>query len=421
MVLAERVAAAQHVAPSPPSPPMRLTALLILLAPLWAAAQTPTPTPAPTPVERLQALIAQRPEDGTLRYYLAIRLAGAGQDDAALQELRRAGELVRGLLPLSAEHFRKLQEHSAYRELYASLEARLPRVADAPVFARLADASLMPEGLAYDPVDRRSFVTSMAKGSVWVLDEQGQARPFLPEQAAPLLGAVVDPASRRLHLVRSNGFLQDAQQQRVNRIESYALPSGEAVAAVDLPEATQLNDVCLGPAGVLFASDSAGGRIWRIENGRAQALEAAIPGVNGLAYDAQRQVLFAAHSTGIARLPLKPGEPPSRLALPAQEQAAAIDGLYLVAGDLVGIQNVTNPGRVLRLQLDAEGRRVLALQTLQSHHHAEMDEPTTGAVAGGVLRLLATTQVSRLQPDGSIAGNAPVKPAVLIDVPLSPK
>ena len=117
---------------------------------------------------------------------------------------------------------------------------------------------------------------------------------------------------------------------------------------------------------------------------------------------------------------MTPGEPPSRLALPAQEQAAAIDGLYLVAGDLVGIQNVTNPGRVLRLQLDPEGRRALAVQTLQSHHHPEMDEPTTGAVVGGVLRLLATTQVSRLQPDGSIAGSAPVKPAVLLDVPLSP-
>ena len=48
---------------------MRLIALLILLTPLWAAAQAPAPaaapapTPAPTPIERLQAVLASPYED----------------------------------------------------------------------------------------------------------------------------------------------------------------------------------------------------------------------------------------------------------------------------------------------------------------------------------------------------------------------
>lgn len=67
------------------------------------------------------------------------------------------------------------------------------------------------------------------------------------------------------------------------------------------------------------------------------------------------------------------------LRLPPREQAAAIDGLYWHDGHLVGIQNVTTPGRVVRLTLAADGTTVTRIETLQSHHQPAFHEPTTEA------------------------------------------
>ena len=53
-----------------------------------------------------------------------------------------------------------------------------------------------------------------------------------------------------------------------------------------------------------------------------------------------------------------------------RESVAAIDGLYAWQGELIGVQNVTNPGRVIRMQLSADGDSVIAVKTLLSHHHA---------------------------------------------------
>jgi hypothetical protein len=55
---------------------------------------------------------------------------------------------------------------------------------------------------------------------------------------------------------------------------------------------------------------------------------------------------------------------------------------------------------------------------LQSHHHPDFDQPTTGAVMGNRLRVLATTQISRLNPDRTIRELETLKQPALIDVPL---
>jgi hypothetical protein len=91
----------------------------------------------------------------------------------------------------------------------------------------------------------------------------------------------------------------------------------------------------------------------------------------------------------------------------------------MVHGDLIGIQNVTHPGRVIRLSLDTGGHRIRAVHTLLSHHQVLMTDPTTAAVAGTVLRVLTRTGVSTFTgADESSKANKP-QPATLIDIALS--
>ena len=94
------------------------------------------------------------------------------------------------------------------------------------------------------------------------------------------------------------------------------------------------------------------------------------------------------------------------------------DGLYWHDGDLLGIQNVTNPGRVVRIRLEDDGRRIAGLTVLQSHHHPEFDEPTTGAIARGALHVIANSYVGHHQPDGTIKDAEQLKATAIVAVPL---
>ena len=122
-------------------------------------------------------------------------------------------------------------------------------------------------------------------------------------------------------------------------------------------------------------------------------------------------------STGIGRVDPRDGSL-VRLPQPDSVVSGGIDGLYWHEGDLVGVQNSTNPGRVIRLRLADGGKRIDGLVVLQSHHHPAFVEPTTGAIADGALHVLANTYVGSYQPDGSLRDADKLKPTVVLAVPL---
>jgi hypothetical protein len=97
-----------------------------------------------------------------------------------------------------------------------------------------------------------------------------------------------------------------------------------------------------------------------------------------------------------------------------RETIAAIDGLYEWQGELIGVQNVTNPGRVILMTLARAGDSVVRVRTLLSHHHNRLDEPTTGAIRDSDFLLLAATGTARFNAKGTIDDPATVpKPTVV--------
>ena len=84
--------------------------------------------------------------------------------------------------------------------------------------------------------------------------------------------------------------------------------------------------------------------------------------------------------------------------MPPRQTVAAIDGLYQWQGKLIGVQNAPTPGRVILMTLSSDGAAITRIQTLLSHHHTALDEPTTGAVADDAFYLLAATGVAPLRP-----------------------
>jgi hypothetical protein len=235
-----------------------------------------------------------------------------------------------------------------------------------------------------------------------------------------VLGLAVDARRHALWAVSTNGFEDAAKRERRNAVVRYDLATRRMAARHEVREALQLNDVAIAPDGTVFATDSEAGSLYRMRTGESRfalvGAAATLPGANGVAVAADGAV-YVALATGIGRL--DPGSDAlQRLPQPDDVATGGIDGLYWHEGDLVGIQNVTNPGRVVRLRLADGGRRIDGLIVLQSHHHAAFAEPTTGAVADGTLHVLANTYVGHYQPDGTLADTSQLAPTVVLAVPL---
>lgn len=405
------VAATQPVSAGPGA-----DASAIAPAPLLAPEPPPAPgaPTAPDPaamaaaratLERVRELRVVRPRDGLLAFVQAMQHAALGEHAAALHELRSLLGRRLGLVPVEGFGFDPLWRDPEFQRISRRLAAEERRVASASVLHRLPDPSLVPEGIAYDPASRRFFLGSLFHRIV-SLDERGQVGEFVGVAANldAVLGVYVDTPRARLCAVTTNAFENSGRDALRNAVACFRLADASPETRLAAPDAAQLNDLVIATDGTVYATDSASGSLFRAVPG-ATRLETfgeggAIRGANGLTL-APGGALYVAMSTGIARVDAATGAL-ERLPQPDDVVTGGIDGLYWHEGDLLGIQNVFNPARVVRVRLSRDGGRVEGLQVLQSRHHPSFHEPTTGAIVGDRFVVIANSYVGRFQPDGSL-------------------
>jgi sugar lactone lactonase YvrE len=373
-------------------------------------------------LERIQSLRKERPKDGVLIFYEAITRIDLGDRDAAFALLRSLQGRKLGLVPVRDAGFEAVWNDPEFQKIREKLANEEPRTPDAPVAFRLADPKLIPEGIAYDPKQERFFIGSVAQKKIVSANRKGELKDFSKpgDNLDCVLGLFVDAAHEQLYAVSTNGFLEEGQKQRRNAVFSYDLKNGLLVNRYDAPDANQLNDLTVAADGTIYASDSGSGTLFRKKPAEKMltpvGAKGALPGANGITQGADES-LYVAISTGIARINLSTAAP-TRLAQPDTVVTGGCDGLYWHKGDLVGIQNVTNPGRVIRIAFADQGTRISGVTVLQSHHHPEFTEPTTGAITGDALYVIANSYVGHFQPNGSIKDPGQLKPTAIVSVPL---
>ena len=373
-------------------------------------------------LERIQSLRKKRPKDSVLIFYEAITRIDLGDRDAAFALLRSLQERNLGLVPVRDAGFEGVWNDPEFQKIREKLANDEPRTPDAPVAFRLADPKLIPEGITYDPKQDRFFIGSVAQKKIVSTNRNGEVKDFSkPEDNLDcVLGLFVDAAHEQLYVVSTNGFLDEGQKQRRNAVVRYDLKSGLLVNRYDAPDANQLNDLTVTADGTIYATDSASGTLFRKKPAEKMltpvGAKGAVAGANGITLGADGS-LYVAISTGIARINLSTATP-TRLPQPDTVVTGGCDGLYWHRGDLVGIQNVTNPGRVIRIALADQGTRISGVTVLQSHHHPEFTEPTTGVIAGDALYMIANSYVGHFQPNGSMKDPEQLKQTAIVAVPL---
>jgi len=384
---------------------MRTAIVLLLLALSSPAFAQQDAENARRALASIEQALRQRPDDPTLYFFLARFQAELGDVRASVAALEKVEALGEGFLPARTLGFEKVWDDAKFQEVRARLEARLPRLDYAPIAFELEDRELLPEGLAYDAPSRSFFLGSTAKGKIVRVSADGALTEFA-SRLDPVLGIAVDSPRRKLYAVSTSSLTEAGRKERRNAVLVYDVDSRNLLRRVDVPGAIGLNDVAIARGGRVFASDSGSGAIYEIPaEGAARLLVPAdqIRGSNGLAASADAKRLYVAHSTGLAMVDIDgAGGGVKRVANKTRETVAAIDGLYEWQGQLIGVQNITNPGRVILITLSGDGASITRVQTLLSHHHNGLDEPTTGAVTERGFHLLAATGVGHLNDRGTI-------------------
>lgn len=373
-------------------------------------------------LERIQSLRKERPNDGLLVFYQALLQFELGERDAALELLRSLKGRKLGLVPYPDSGFDKVWSDPKFQEIRQTLSDEEPQTPSSPVVFRLEDPKLIPEGIAFDPKSKRFFIGSIAQRKIVVADGKGDTRDFSKpsDKLDEILGLRIDPVRDQLYAVSTNGSEDSAKKEQRNLVVRYELKTGRMTDRFPAPESLQLNDLTVAADGTIYVTDSEGGTLFRRKPGEVGLARfgamGALRGANGITMSPDG-ILYVATSTGIARIDIATGEP-TRLPQPDSVVTGGIDGLYWYDGDLIGVQNGPNPGRVIRVALTDKGTRIAALTVLQSHHHTAFDEPTTGAIADDKLYVIGNSYVGRYQPDGTIKNASELKGTAIVAVPL---
>jgi len=395
-----------------------------LLASLLALPVVSTPQGTQTRLQRLQAAVASNPSDSASLFFLAREEAGAGDAKAAAASLRKLATMADGYLPPRADGFEKVWSDPQVTQAVQALEAKLPRLDFAPVAFTVDDPGLIPEGLAYDPQAQAFYLGSIAEHRIMRIDAQQHITEFAGAAADldSVLGLAVDSPRHTLYAVSTSALTAKGREHPRNQVVAFDLITGTLVRRYEAPLAAQLNDVTVAFGGRAYVTDSGSGQVFELQADRpARVLvgPGQLRGANGIAASADGKSLYVAHATGIALVDTGTGawKP---VVNRTRENIAAIDGLYQYNGQLIGVENVTNPGRVILMRLSHGADEIVEVRTVLSHHHNQLNEPTTGAVRAdtGYFFLLAATGVTHFNEQGRIENLDTLPTATVLKVLL---
>jgi hypothetical protein len=361
-------------------------------------------------LEALLAASALRPQHGGIVFELGAAYAAVGRLDEAAQTLERAAAMGTAAATENRPDLAACRPHPACAAALAAIgRNRQPKTGSTVAFT-FTGPGLLPEGLAYDPGSDAFFVSSVRERRILRLDKSRAPHPFADRSAGlwAALGMAVDVPRRRLWVATAAlAEMADgtAAEEGRSALLALSLDSGHPVARYELPHDRPhvLGDVIVSPAGDVFTTDSTSPAIYRLPAG-ASALETIAAGepfvsVQGLALSSDGQRLFVAdYAKGIFAIDL--GSRRVRLLeAPRTAGILGIDGLYRAGAALLGIQNGTDPPRLLRLAI--EGDRITSVEVVDSAHPVATD-PTLGVVVGDRFFYIGNSQWAAAQAGGKM-------------------
>lgn len=366
-------------------------------------------------LDHVRAASDLRPQHPTLLYNLGVALALNGRREDALDVLERVASMGMVYDAAKDDDLAPLREDARFRAIVASFERNAKPIGTATTAFTIPEKGLIPEGLAYDSSSGRFFVSSVRRRAIYVIDRAGRAQLFASELPSGVFGMVVD---------RKRGVLwatTTALTEKKSALLRVDLRSGRVLDTICTDGAHHFGDVALTSGGDVLVSDGESPSIFvRRDNALQPFLTGPFVALQGMAV-AGNVLYLADYSKGLFAVDLRTRDV-HLMRVPRNVSLLGVDGLYFSAPrTLVATQNGTNPNRILRIRLTADGLDIAAAETLLANV-ASLGDPTLGVVAKGAFYVNAAGQWDLFADPDDARKNAKdeqkLRPATVLRVTL---
>ena len=382
---------------------------------------------------KYEEIARRRPGDVYVLYNLACAQAINGKTAEAERTLLQIAEL-RAVSDLDADtDFDSVRQTDGYKKAAAQMKAlQTERISSGAVVAfTIPEKGLVPEGVAYDPVTKSFFLSSIRKREVFRVDAAGKVSVFVAPREAGLRAATgigVDPKRRSLWVASAatphmEGAVKDEPRQ--SGLFEFDADTGRFRREIRPPameKAAGFDDLAVAADGRVYLNDGYNGRIWTLPPGGA-ALEIFLEsdvfrGTQGIAPTPDGRTLYVSDYSGLYRVDVATKQI-ARLAVPRGVALNGVDGLAWAGGSLYAIQNGVEPNRVIRVDLGPDGTTVTGAKILEMNHPA-FDEPTLGVVVDGAFYVSANSQGGKFRNEKKSIAPEDMREAVVLKVPIGP-
>lgn len=389
----------------------------------------------------------------TPRYMLSVATIEArlGHKDEALRWIQKYAATGLSFDSSKDEDLKPLMAVGTGEKVAGLMKERSLPVTNAEFVCELPQADTMPEDITYLKSSNAKsagsfYVSSIQHHTIYrvSLPKAGGRQCTMEElplsQEAkrwPTLAISADPKQKVLWVTASAmpGFSGIPKEDEGKAVLMEIDPvSGKVLRRFD-PGTTGpavLGDMCVTDQGTVYVTDSIGGGVYRLHGDLQTAkLEKIADGLFSpqtpvLARDGKR-LFVADYTMGIAVIDLpKAGAALNPLAklnyLPHPENVAVVglDGLYRAGDSLIGIQNGTEPERILRLLMDPAQTEITSDQVV---HQIRQFDPTHAVEVDGWFYATANVGWSKVDDNtGQLKPGEKFTPPVLLkfrqDTPL---
>jgi len=307
-------------------------------------------------------------------------------------------------------------------------------VAKAEIACSFPLADLMPEDLTY-LAEAKTFVVSSiqhhmlyratlpkAAGADCTLQE-------IPLEASirqwPVVAVSADPKRKLIWMTIAAfpGFASlPKEDQGKTALIAMDPMSGKVMKRFDLASGAPglLGDMSVSKDGTVYVTDGLGGGVYRVAGDLdAAKLEKIADGLfspqtPALARDGKR-LFVADYTIGIAVIDLASGKV-TYLPHPENLAVTGIDGLFLSRDSLIGVQNGTDPQRILRLRLSPEQTSITSLEVVEQST-PRLGEPTHAIEVDGIIYVTANVGWGKIDDEGKLKPNEQFTKPILLRFP----
>ena len=316
-------------------------------------------------------------------------------------------------------NMKPLLDEEAGQKIAAQMKENSKPIEKTELVCSLQQADIMPEDIAYIKSSGNFIVSSIQHHTLYRVTPPKAGGKQCAVQELPLpadskrwptLAVSYDPMRKALWVTASampgfSGFpKEDDGKAQLLEID----PSSGKVLHTFTPATTGpavLGDMSVTSDGTVYVTDSIGGGVYRLHGDLQTAkLEKIADGLFSpqtpvLARDGKR-LFIADYSIGIAVIDLPaPGmmAKVNYLAHPENVAAVALDGLYLDGDSLIGIQNGTDPVRIMRYTLNHAQTEITGAEIIEQSER--MGDPTHAVPVDGWFYVSANVGWNKVDDD----------------------